>query len=105
MAKKPKKPQDNRQKDKPQSRKQGFPWGKLLVVAIAAIAATYYLANRRTLAPHGSGPPQIAVDHQKIDYGYVHFGTEKSFDLQVTNVGGAPLRFAEAPYIKVLAGC
>lgn len=105
MAKKQNKPQGNRQKEKPQRRKKAFPWGKVLLVAIVAVAAGYYLANRRGLRPHGSGPPQIAVDQQKIDYGYVRFGTNKSFDLTVTNVGGAPLRFTEPPYLKVLAGC
>jgi hypothetical protein len=86
-------------------KKKSFPWGKVLVVAIVAIAAGFYLSQRRGLKPHASGPPKIAVDQPKIDYGYVRFGTNKTFNLEVTNVGGAPLQFTEAPYIKVLAGC
>jgi len=96
-----------RKRNKPtrQRKKKSFPWGKVLVVVIVAIAAAFYLGNRRGLRPHGSGPPKVAVDQQKIDYGDVRFGTNKSFDLEVTNIGGAVLRFSREPYLEVLAGC
>jgi hypothetical protein len=53
----------------------------------------------------GGGTPSIAVDQQKIEYGDVKFGVEKSFAIRVTNTGDGTLRFKEAPYIEVLEGC
>lgn len=51
------------------------------------------------------GTPQIAVDQQKIDYGYVKLDTNKQFTIKVTNNGDGQLRFKEKPYIEVLEGC
>ena len=92
-------------KQSKQKRKKKFPWPMVVLSVILLIAAAFYFTNRRGISEHGSGPPKIAVDQQKIDYGYVRYGINKSFDLEVTNVGGAELRFAERPYVKVLEGC
>jgi hypothetical protein len=88
-----------------QGRKKKFSWPMVVLGVMLLIAAAFIFANRRGVSEHGSGPPKIAVDQQKIDYGYVRYGVNKSFDLEVTNVGGAVLRFAERPYLEVLAGC
>ena len=45
------------------------------------------------------------MDQQKIDYGDVKFGVEKTFSIKVTNTGDGILRFKEEPYIEVLEGC
>jgi len=105
MGKKQRKQQDKRPKDKRQTRKKTFPWGKVVLCAILVIAAAFYFVDHRGLSKHGSGPPKIAVDPQKIDYGDVRFGTNKTFDIEVTNIGGAVLRFSREPYLEVLAGC
>jgi hypothetical protein len=104
MGKKQKK-QSKQSKQSKQKRRKKFPWPTVILVGVALIAAAFYLTNRRGIGEHGSGPPKIAVDQQRIDYGYVRYGIKKSFDLDVTNVGGAELRFAERPYVKVLEGC
>ena len=91
-------------------RQRNFPWPILMFGGILMLAAVFLLANR---AAGGSGaggaavagPPQIAVDPAKIDYGYVKFGNNESFKIKVTNNGGGVLRFAEKPYIEVLEGC
>lgn len=88
-----------------QGRKKKFPWPMVVLGVMLLIAAAFIFANRRGVSEHGSGPPKIAVDQPKIDYGYVRYGVKKSFDLQVTNVGGAELRFAQGPYVQVLEGC
>jgi len=51
------------------------------------------------------GTPRLAVDQQKIDYGYVKFGGTRQFTLTVTNVGDGELTFDKKPYIEVLEGC
>ena len=52
-----------------------------------------------------SGSPQITVDQQKVDYGYVKFGETRSIKLTVTNTGKGVLRFTKSPYVEVLEGC
>jgi hypothetical protein len=68
--------------------------GLLMIVAIL-------FANQNS----GSGTPSIAVDQQRIDYGDVKFGVEKTFAIKVTNKGDGALRFKEDPYIEVVEGC
>jgi hypothetical protein len=92
-------------KQERQTKKKKSSWPMVVLGGVLVIAAAFYFANRPGLSKHGSGPPEIAVDHQKIDYGDVRFGTNKSFDIKVTNVGGAVLRFSREPYLEVLAGC
>ena len=89
------------QKYRKQKQSKNFPWpfvalggGLLLVVATL-------FANQNS----GSGTPSIAVDQQRIDYGDVKFGVEKTFAIQVTNNGNDALRFKEDPYIEVVEGC
>ena len=54
---------------------------------------------------HLRGAPQVAVEPQQIDYGYVKFGNNETFKIKVSNTGGGVLRFKEKPYIEVLEGC
>ena len=70
--------------------------GILLIVAI------FFFTNQ---GGDGGGTPSIAVDQQKIDYGDVKFGVNKTFAIKVTNTGDGTLRFKEEPYIEVLEGC
>ncbi len=53
----------------------------------------------------GGGTPKLVVDQEKIDYGYVKYGVNKTFTIKVTNSGDGTLRFKEKPYIEVLEGC
>ena len=85
-----------------QHQRKNFPWlltalggGLLLFVAML------FARNNGT----GGGTPSIAVDQDKIDYGYVKFGESRQFALQVTNSGDGTLQFKEQPYIEVLEGC
>ena len=66
------------------------------------IVAAFFFANR---GGDDGGTPSIAVDQQKIDYGDVKFGIEKTFAVKVTNTGDGTLRFKEDPYIEVVEGC
>lgn len=93
----------SRNKKKYQKQKNNFPW---LIVALGGalvLAAALLFANRS--GGTGGGTPSIAVDQQKIDFGDVNFGVEKTFAVKVTNTGDGALRFKEDPYIEVVEGC
>jgi hypothetical protein len=90
----------NKKKFKGQKQKQNYPWLLLALGGVLLVIAAFFQANRDR-----GGTPSIAVDRQKIDYGDVKFGVEKSFVIKVTNNGDGTLRFKEEPYIEVLEGC
>ena len=89
------------QKFRKQRQARNFPW--LLAVlggGLFLLAAILFARNNG-----GGGTPSIAVDQDKIDYGYVKFGESRQFAIKVTNTGDGVLRFDEQPYIEVLEGC
>ena len=86
-----------------QKQKKNFPWVLLAFGGILIIAAIFLFSNRG--GDDGGGTPSIAVDQQKIDYGDVKFGVNKTFAINVTNTGDGTLRFKEDPYIEVVEGC
>lgn len=91
-------------KKRRQRQKKNFPWPILVFAGILLIVAAFLLVTRNGGGNEG-GAPVIAVDQQKIDYGYVKFGVNKTFAIKVTNTGNGTLRFKEDPYIEVVEGC
>ncbi len=91
-------------KHKQQKQRKGIPWVLFAFGGILIVAAIVLVANRGGDNASG-GTPKIAVDQQKIDYGYVKFGNDEQFQLKVTNMGDGVLRFKEKPYVEVLEGC
>jgi hypothetical protein len=91
------------QKYRKQKQKKTFSWLFVVLGGGLLLLAAVLFANRS--GGDGSGPPSIAVDQQRIDYGDVKFGVNKSFAIKVTNTGDGTLRFKEDPYIEVLEGC
>jgi hypothetical protein len=89
-------------KQKRQKQRKSFPWTLVVFGGILLIVAAFFFANQ---GGDGGGTPSIAVDQQKIDYGDVKFGVNKTFAIKVTNTGDGTLRFKEEPYIEVLEGC
>ena len=83
-------------------KEKNFPWLLLALGGILVIAAGFLFARQNGT---GGGTPSIAVDEQKIDYGDVKFGVNKSFAIKVTNTGDGTLRFREDPYIEIVVGC
>ena len=90
-------------KHKRQKYRKTFPWPLLVFGGVLLIVAAVLFANRS--GGNGSGTASIAVDQQKIDYGDVKFGVNKTFAIKVTNTGSGTLRFKEEPYIEVVEGC
>ena len=86
-----------------QKQKKNFPWVLLAFGGILIIAAIFLFSNRG--GDEGGGTPSIAVDQQKIDYGDVKFGVNKTFAIKINNTGDGTLRFKEDPYIEVVEGC
>lgn len=89
-------------KYKRQKQKQKFPWAIAVLGGILLIVAAFLFARQNG---DGGGTPTIAVDQQRIDYGDVKFGVNKTFAIKVTNTGDGTLRFKEDPYIEVVEGC
>jgi len=87
-----------RQKQK----KKNIPWLILALGGVLVVIAALFFARQNG---DGGGTPTITVDQQKIDYGDVKFGVNKTFAIKVTNTGDGTLRFKKQPYIKVLEGC
>ncbi len=97
-------------KQRRRSRGRSFPWplaafGGILLILAAVLFARGARGPAAAAVSQGSGGGRIAVDQQKIDYGYVKFGNNETFRIKVTNTGGGPLQFADQPYIEVLEGC
>jgi hypothetical protein len=92
-----------KQKYRKQKQKKIFPWLFVLVGGGLLLLASVLFANQS--GGNGSGTPNIAVNQQRIDYGEVKFGVNKTFAIKVTNAGDGTLRFTEEPYIEVLEGC
>ena len=90
-------------KHKRQKQRKSCPWPLVAIGGVLLIIAAFFLANQG--GGDGGGTPSIAVDQQKIDYGDVKFGVNKTFAIKVTNTGEGTLRFKEEPYIEILEGC
>ncbi len=86
-----------------QKQRQTFPWLFVVTGGVLLLVAVVLFANRN--GGDGNGTPTVSVDQSRIDYGYVKFGENRQFKLNVTNSGTGNLRFSEKPYIEVLEGC
>ena len=90
---------------------RSVPWPLFAFGGILLILAAFLFATRGGGTAEGAGSvdtggtPRIAVEPQKIDYGYVKFGNDETFKIKVTNSGGGALRFSDQPYVEVLEGC
>jgi hypothetical protein len=94
----------NKRKQRQQQKMSTPLIGLLIGGALLIVAAVVFFAFSSG-AGDGGGTPKLVVDQEKIDYGDVHFGVNKTFAIKVTNTGDGLLRFKEKPYIQVLEGC
>src|SRR5512143_1486217 len=97
----------NRPRSRGERRSLALP---VIIAGVALILAAAVLLLRQGGGGGGggvseSGSPQITVDQQKVDYGYVKFGETRSIKITVTNTGKGVLRFTKSPYVEVLEGC
>jgi hypothetical protein len=94
----------NNKRYRKQKQAKKFPWLLVVLGGGLLVLAAVLFANRLG-GDTGSGTPKMAVDQNKIDYGYVKFGNNKQFTIKLTNDGDGTLRFKEKPYVEVLEGC
>lgn len=94
----------NKKKFQRQKQKQNFTWLFVALGGVLLLVAAFLFANKSG-RNDGGGTPSLAVDQQKIDYGYVKFGENRQFAIKVSNIGDGTLRFKADPYIEVLEGC
>lgn len=90
-----------RQKPRRTAGRKAFTWPIIVFGVILVVAAVLLLTRQGD----DGGTPQIVVDQQQIDYGYVKFGETRAFEISVTNAGDGALRFEKKPYIEILEGC
>lgn len=89
-----------RNKPRTAGRRGALAW-PIIVFGVLFVAAAIVLLTRQG----GDGNPQLVVDQQQIDYGYVKFGETRAFEISVTNAGDGALRFRQKPYVEILEGC
>ena len=89
------------------ARRSNLAWPIIAAGAVLLVLAGFLFARQSGSggASDGTGTPQLAVDQQKIDYGYVKFGETRQFKIAVTNTGDGMLRFEKKPYVEVVEGC
>ena len=92
----------NKKKFKRQKQRQKFLWLPVALGGVLLIIAAFFLTRQDG---DRGGTPSIIVDLQRIDYGDVKLGVNKTFSIKVTNAGDGTLRFKEEPYVQVLEGC
>lgn len=92
-------------KRKQRQKKMSTPLIALVIGGILLVSVAILFALGAFGGGDGGGTPKLVVDQEKIDYGDVHFGVNKTFAIKVTNTGDGVLRFKEKPYIQVLEGC
>ena len=90
------------QKYRKQNQRRNIPWLLVVLGGGLLLLAAVLFTNR---SGDGGGTPAIAVDQQKVDYGYVKFGETRTIAVNVTNTGDGTLRFQEQPYIEIVEGC
>ena len=78
-----------------------FRWGVWLAGLILLIGC----AAAPAFTPEVTGAPKLKVDKESVNLGDRKVGQLVSASFEITNVGDQPLRFTEAPYIEVAAGC
>jgi hypothetical protein len=91
------------QKYRKRKQKKQFPWALAALGGVLVIAAAFFFFSQGQA--NSGGTPSIAVDQQKIDFGYIKLGEYRNFKIKVTNNGTGTLQFKETPYIEVLQGC
>ena len=93
-------------KKRKQQKKLSTPLIALLIGgALLLVAAAVFFVFGGSGGYTGGGTPKLVVDQDKIDFGYVTFGNNKTFTIKVTNTGDGVLRFKEKPVVEVLEGC
>lgn len=77
--------------------------GGLAIIVIALFFA--FQKNSASFIPEVIGQASLKTDKEMVDLGDVKLGKTVKVSFDLKNVGDAPLRFSEVPYIEVKEGC
>lgn len=78
-----------------------FRWGAWLIGLILLIGCV----TAPAFTPEVTGAPRLKIDQESIDLGDRKVGQVVNVSFEITNVGDQLLRFTEAPFVEVVAGC
>ena len=95
-------------RERPKSTQGQFGWLVAMLAGAVFLGAMAWLAWRNGGQPAGTastGTPSLKADKETVDLGDVRLGQTVSVSFELTNTGDAPLRFKEAPFVEVVAGC
>lgn len=80
--------------------------GVLLIIAGAILLRGYNQSDKAATIPlEVSGAPSLKVDQEFLDFGDVKVGEIVEATFTLSNVGDRPLKFTQAPYVELAAGC
>ncbi len=82
----------------------------VIVVGAAMVLAAIVLSIGGGLGAAASGTttgggPHLVVDKTEENFGDVKLGQQITASFTISNTGGEPLRFTEAPYVELIEGC
>ncbi len=77
--------------------------GSLVILVIAVLFA--FQKKSVSFTPEVIGQASLKTDKEVVDLGDVKLGQMVKVSFNLKNVGDAPLRFSEVPYIEVKEGC
>ena len=80
--------------------------GGLIMIVVSAVLIKIYNQPESPDVPlEVSDAPRLKVDREELDFGDVRMGQVVEASFTLANVGDQPLRFSQAPYVELAAGC
>lgn len=76
-----------------------------LILAVAALVLATGKSSPDGYVPEYTGGARLALNQDTFDYGDVKLNTTITTDVEISNVGDAPLRITGTPQVQVLEGC
>jgi hypothetical protein len=89
-------------------RSSKLPFPALLAVLGGVLligAGLWFFPRQSNASTEVDGAPSLVADREQIDFGDVQYNQLVEASFELTNVGDGTLRFTQAPYVELKAGC